>query len=231
MFKACFPVLTGRDSLKLITIWLMSHRTSLQDTLQDADNELKVSIVVAYKQARDVLKQNDFLAGTLEFESLELELYQLHASLSNKQTDKMNTRNRAYNKLTDIEKKINVYTRSEMDTFANEAERQWATLVRMSRQYCLGSQKPSHQTLGLKWSLARARLTELTPHDFDPWSSQENEPELETVTEPDEFGSNEQKTFTAEVLTFQRRHVERLTTLLSIAREEYSSSIQKTKVT
>lgn len=206
----------------------MSHRASLT-TVQDADDELKMSIVVAYKQARDVLKKNDYLAGTLEFESVELELYQLHATLSNKEADKKNTQSRKYNQLTDIEKKINVYTRAEAITYSNEAEREWATLVLMSRQYCLGSQKPSHQTLGLKWSLIRATLTELTPYDIDPWSSQESETELETVAEPDEFGSNEQKTFTDDVLTFQRRHVERLTTLVSIAREEYLSSKYCTK--
>ena len=175
------------------------------DDLKTSES-LKESLIVAIKQAYEVTAKNDSLVGTIEYEELELEIYKLNATISNINTDLLNERNRQYTKLSDIKKKINVYTRPDSVSFSSEQDRQWATLVGMSRQFCLVSQPPTREKLRVKWQLVRATLTSLTPYENDPWM--EPATPLEAPTEPienDEFASNEKISFAYQVFIFRQR--------------------------
>ena len=160
---------------------------------------LKESLIVAIKQAYEVTAKSDFLIGTVEYEELELEIYELNATISNINTELINERNRQYTKLSDIEKKINVYTRPDSVSFSSEQDRQWATLVGLARQYCLVSQPPTREKLRVKWQLVRTTLTSLTPYESDPWMEPPAPLEATEHIENDEFASNEKISFAYQV--------------------------------
>ena len=70
----------------------------------------RTSLVAAYKQAVHTLRKYDFLAESKEYEDLELELFHMHATISNLNTKIANDRFQRYTKLSPVEKKIDVYT-------------------------------------------------------------------------------------------------------------------------
>ena len=185
-------------------IWLNGHRKDLTVSMFQHDDmktteSLKDSLIVAIKQAYEVTAKSDFLIGAVEYEELELEIYKLNATISNINTELINERNRQYTKLSDIEKKINVYTRPDSVSFSSEQDRQWATLVGLARQYCLVSQPPTREKLRVKWQLVRTTLTSLTPYESDPWMEPPAPLEATENIENDEFASNEKISFAYQV--------------------------------
>ena len=68
------------------------------------------SLISAYKKAVHTLRKYDFLAETKEYEELEVELFHMHATISNLNTKLANDRFQRYTKLSPVEKKIDVYT-------------------------------------------------------------------------------------------------------------------------
>ena len=173
-------MLKGRDALKLLEVWIKLLLGSPESI--DADKEFLVS---GYKKAIGTLHTNRNLRGALEFERLQLALFELSKALSNQNTQHANVARARYINLSTVEKKIAVYTRETQKTFDSKLSEELDTIVQATRQYCLNAELPTRQDLRVRMQIERMMLTGQIPFELNSWEKGHKE-NIE-MAENDEF--------------------------------------------